>query len=127
VTLRIQLCGAFVVEMDDRRITPSLGSRQTRLLFAALWGDMPPASANAALSVLISKLRTAIGPDLVSGRAEIALVLPEGAEVDVEIALAELHSAESAVVTGDWPRAWFAALSALFIARRPLLPGVSSP
>lgn len=144
MTVRVQLCGAFVIEMDERQITSSVLSRQIRLLFAylvlcrphpvtrdtlvdALWGDAPPGSSGAALSVLISKLRSAIGSDLVQGRAEVSLVLPEGAEVDIEIALAELHSAESAAADSDWPRAWFSALSALFIARRPLLPDVASP
>jgi SARP family transcriptional regulator, regulator of embCAB operon len=144
VTARIQLCGTFVVEMNDRRITAAFPSRQTRLLFAylvlcrphpvtrdalvdALWGDSPPASAGSALSVLISKLRTAIGGELVRGRTELSIVLPVQTEVDVETALAALHTAESSVALGDWRRAWFSALTAQFIARRTLMPDASAP
>ena len=34
--IRIQLCGRFVLELDDRRIDTQLPSRQGRFLFAYL-------------------------------------------------------------------------------------------
>jgi DNA-binding SARP family transcriptional activator len=141
VTARIQLCGTFAVELDDQGVAMEFPSRQARVLFAylvlsrphpvtrdalveAVWGDAPPASASSALSVLVSKLRNAIGGELVRGRAELSIALPEQTEVDVETALGALHTAESAVATGDWQRAWFASLTAHFNARRTLLPDV---
>ncbi len=130
--------------MSDRRSSVVFPSPQTRLLFAylvlsrphpvtrdalvdALWGDSPPASAGPALSVLISKLRTTIGGEVVRGRTEVWIALPEQSEVDVETALAALHTAETSVAIGDWRRAWFSALTAQFIARRTLLPDATTP
>jgi DNA-binding SARP family transcriptional activator len=54
----------------------------------------------------------------------VRLTLPPDARVDVEQALAAVHNAESAVVQGDWARAWSAALCAQYVAARPLLSGV---
>ena len=54
-------------------------------------------------------------------------MLPQRAEVDVEIALAAVHTAESAVCTADWPKAWFAALTAQFVTGRELLPEAQAP
>lgn len=141
---RIQLCGRFVLELDGRRLEAQLPSRQGRLLFAylalnrdravtrdelvdALWPYATPAAAPSALTVLISKLRTALGVQMLSGRSELRLNLPRDARVDVEDALAAIHEAQSAIAQGDWRRAWGPALRAQFIARRRLLPEHDTP
>jgi pentatricopeptide repeat protein len=141
---RIQLCGLLVVELEGHRIERSLPSRQGRLLFAyltlnrnravgrdelieALWPDAMPASAPAALTVLLSKLRATVGPEALRGRGEVSLALPAAARVDVEEALAGVHTAESAVARGDWRRAWGPALRAQFVAGRRLLPQHEAP
>jgi DNA-binding SARP family transcriptional activator len=141
---RIQLCGRFVVELDGRRLDHKLPSRQGRLLFAylalnreravsrdeltdALWPHALPAAAPSALTVLLSKLRAVVGPELLSGRSELRLVLPADARVDVEDAFAAVHQAQSAVALADWRRAWGPALRAQFIARRRLLPEHDTP
>ena len=141
---RIQLCGRFVLELDGHRIESRLPSRQGRLLFAylalnrdhpatrdelteALWPYATPAAAPSALTVLVSKLRAALGPEILSGRTELRLALPADARIDVEVALAAVHEAQSAVALGDWKRAWGPALSAQFIARRPLLREHDTP
>ena len=141
---RIQLCGRFVIELAGRRIEPELPSRQGRLLFAyltlnrdraltrdelveALWPYATPAAAPSALTVLVSKLRAALGPEVVGGRSQIRLILPPDARVDVEDALDAVHQAQSAVALGDWRRAWGPALRAQFIARRRLLPEHDAP
>ena len=143
VGVQVQLCGTFVVELDGHSVGQDFPSRQARMLFAylvlhrdhpvprdvlidALWGDSPPPAAAGALTVLISKLRTAVGAELIRGRTELAVVLPEPAYVDVEHALAALHTAESAVAAQQWNRAWYPALAALFVARRTMLPEASS-
>jgi SARP family transcriptional regulator, regulator of embCAB operon len=132
---RVQLCGTFAVDLLGRRIDNILPGRQGRLLFAylalsrlqpvsrstlidALWGDDRPADAGGALSALISKTRGVVGGDVLRGRTELTLALPEPAHVDVEVALAMLHTAESAVAVGAWRRAWAPALSAL-VRRTP--------
>jgi DNA-binding SARP family transcriptional activator len=141
---RIQLCGRFVLELPDRRIDPRLTSRQGRLLFAylalnrertltrdelidALWPSATPAAAPSALTVLVSKLRAALGPQTLSGCSELRLNLPPDARIDVEDAFQALHEAQSAVALGDWRRAWGPALRAQFIARRRLLPEHDAP
>jgi DNA-binding SARP family transcriptional activator len=135
----VQLCGTFAVELAGRRVDQALPGRQGRLLFAylvlsrlqrvprdalidALWGDSPPATAGAALSVVISKVRAAVGSDVLRGRTELSLALPEPAYVDVETAASALHAAESAVAQRDWRRAWTLSLTAQFVARRGFLP-----
>jgi DNA-binding SARP family transcriptional activator len=135
----VQLCGRFVVELRGRRVEQRLPSRQGRLVFAylvlhrprvvgrdelidAVWPDAPPAGHAAALTVLLSKLRAAVGADVLAGRGSVCVELPPGARVDVEAALAALHRAESAVVREDWARAWGAALCAQYVTARRLLP-----
>jgi hypothetical protein len=65
-------------------------------LIDALWGDAPPADAAGALNALISKTRAVVGRDVLRGRTELILTLPEPAQVDVEVALSKLQVAESA-------------------------------
>jgi DNA-binding SARP family transcriptional activator len=136
----VQLCGHFVVELRGRRIETRLPSRQGRTVFAflalqrpravgrdelidALWAGAPPKDHGTALTVLLSKLRTAVGSEVLAGRGSVRVILPSDARVDVEQAVAAVHRAESAVVQRDWARAWPAALCAQYVAERPLLPG----
>jgi SARP family transcriptional regulator, regulator of embCAB operon len=136
----VQLCGHLVVELRGCRVERRLPSRQGRTLFAylvlqrpravgrdelieAVWAGATPKNHPAALTVLLSKLRAAVGSDVLTGRGDVRLTLPAGARVDVEQALAAVHRAESAVVQQDWARAWSAALCAQYVADRPLLPG----
>jgi SARP family transcriptional regulator, regulator of embCAB operon len=136
---RIQLCGQFAVELHGQRVEQRLPSRQGRVLFAylalhrarairrdelidALWSTAAPANAADALTVLLSKVRTALGADAIIGRASLKLALPADAKIDVEQALAAVHRAESAAALRDWARALSAALCAQLIAQRTLLP-----
>src|SRR3954468_11515802 len=135
----VQLCGRFVVELHGRRVEQRFPSRQGRVLFAylvlqrpravgrgelieAIWAGEQPANRASALTVLLSKLRAAAGAEVLAGRGSVRVVLPPDARVDVEQALAALHRAESAVVQGEWARAWSAALCARYVSARPLLP-----
>jgi DNA-binding SARP family transcriptional activator len=141
---RVQLCGTFAVELSGRRVNQALPGRQARLLFGyltlfrlqpvprdtlveALWGDAPPPEAGAALSALVSKVRGAVGPDVLRGRTELSVTLPEPAYVDVEVAMSALHAAESAVALRDWRRAWSSSLTAQLVARRRFLPEAETP
>ena len=141
---RVQLCGAFAVELQGQRIDNMLPGRQGRLLFAylalsrlqtvsreslmgALWADDRPADAGGALSALISKTRAVVGADVLRGRSDLILALPEPAHIDVEVAVSQLHTAESAVAVGAWRRAWSPAQSALIVAERTFLPEAEAP
>ena len=141
---RIQLCGRFVLELDGRRFDAQLPSRQGRLLFAylalnrdraatrdelveALWPYAAPADAPSALTVLVSKMRAALGAPMVGGRSELRLNLPQDTRIDVEDAFAAVHEAQSAIALRDWRRAWGPALRTQFITRRRLLPEHDAP
>jgi DNA-binding SARP family transcriptional activator len=141
---RVQLCGTFAVELRGRRVDQVLPGRQVQVLLGylvlsrsqqvsretlvdALWGGSPPPAAPAALSVLISKVRAVVGPDVLRGRGVLSVVLPEPTYVDVEVATSALHTAESAVALGDWRRAWSLSLTGQFVARRPFLPAADGP
>ena len=141
---RVQLCGTLIVELSGRAVGAALPGRQGRMLFAflilrrphpvsrdqlidALWADAPPVDPSAALNVVVSKVRTALGRDVVRGRTELSVSLPEPAYVDVEVATTALHAAESAISLGEWRRAWSPALTALFVARRTFLPEADVP
>lgn len=141
---RIQLCGRLAVELDGRRVESALPGSKGRLLFTylvlnrdrrtsrdelltAVYGEDASPDRHPSLSVLLSKLRSAIGQELLAGRSEIELVLPRDAFVDVEAAREALHRAESHIAAGEWAAAWGPAGVAYHVARRPLLHGEDSP
>jgi SARP family transcriptional regulator, regulator of embCAB operon len=141
---RIQLCGPTVVELAGRRVDGLLPGRQGRILFAylvlnrhrlasrdeltaALWPTQAPAGSETAFNALLSKLRKAIAPVAIDGRSSLRLQLDDDAWVDVEVAEAAVHRAESRIVLGDCKSAWGASLAALFIAEREFLPGEDAP
>jgi len=141
--VRIQICGPLAIEADGERIDAGLPGRQGRLLFTylvvnrhrqtsrdelaeSLWRESDPATADARLNPLLSKLRRVLGADAVKGRSTVRLCLPE-ASVDLESAFEAIHRAESAVAQQDWRRAWGPALVALFVAERDFLPGEDAP
>ena len=141
---RIQLCGRLVVELDGARVEDGLPGAKGRLLFAylvlnrdrrvsrdevltAVYGEDASPDQHPSLSVLLSKLRSVIGQELIAGRSQLELVLPTGGFVDVEAAREALHRAESHVAAGDWAEAWGPAGVAYHVARRPLLQGEDRP
>jgi DNA-binding SARP family transcriptional activator len=141
---RIQLCGRLAVELAGRELTAQLPGGQARVLFTylavnralpvrrdelieALWPWRAPAGADASLSALLSRLRSVLGADVLSGGREVTLRLPADAWIDVEAAQEAIHRAESAVTQGDWARGWGPSLIALFTARRGFLPGEDLP
>jgi SARP family transcriptional regulator, regulator of embCAB operon len=143
-TVRIQLCGRFVVEVDGSRVEDTLPGRRGRVLFAylvlhrgrpvprdellvAVWGEDAPAEARNALSVLLSKLRHGLGADRFRGRTEIELLLPPATFVDVEAAMEGAHRTESCIADGRWAQAWGPAGIAYHVATRPFLVGLEAP
>jgi SARP family transcriptional regulator, regulator of embCAB operon len=141
---RIQLCGRLAVRLGTRRIEDALPGSSGRLLFAylvlnryrrigreelliAVYGEQAAPDHRPRLSVLLSKLRRVVGPELLTGRSEIELVLPPGAFVDVEAALEAAHRAESHIAKREWAAAWGPAGVAYHVANRPLLQGQDRP
>ena len=140
---RIQVCGSVVVQMDGRRVDGDLPGRQGVLLLVylasnrdravtrdelieALWPRELPARPESALSVLLSKLRSVLGPESIEGRSQVRLAL-RPVRIDLESAATSVHDAESAVARGDWAGAWGPARVALHTASRGILPGFDAP
>jgi DNA-binding SARP family transcriptional activator len=141
---RIQLCGRLAVELAGRELTSALPEGQARVLFTyltvtralpsgrdelieALWPSRAPAGADTALSALLSRLRSALGGDVLTGRGAVRLELPGDAWIDLEAAEEAIHRAEAAVAQQDWPRGWGPSLVAMFTARRGFLPRAELP
>jgi DNA-binding SARP family transcriptional activator len=137
---RVQVCGRLAVVLDGRRCEEGLPGRQGKLLFVylvlnrerdvardeladVLWPDRLPAAADASLSAVISRLRRALGTELLQGRSAPRVVLPADAFVDLEAARAALHRAESATASEAWTDAWGPARVALHTAARGFFPG----
>jgi len=142
--MRIQLCGRLVVRLGARRLKRALPGGKGRLLFAylvlnrlrqvdrdqlldAVYGEEASLDHQPRLSVLLSRLRSVVGSELLSGRSQIELVLPPDVFVDVEAALEALHRAESHVAAREWAEAWGPAGIAYHVASRPLLAGHDRP
>jgi len=145
--LRVSLAGGVVVETDGVVIGEDrFPGRQGRLLFAylvleqarpvprdelaeALWGQVPPATWDKALTVLASKLR-ALLTEFGSGAIALTgafgcyrLDLPEGTWIDVFAAAKAAQEAEAALAADDLETAKAVAMRASSLARRPFLPG----
>ena len=144
MSARIRLCGRLEVELGGVRIEQRLPGRQGPLVLAllalnrerpvprdeligALWPERPPADPDEALSALLSKVRHAVGRDVLAGRRELTLALPEGAEIDVEQARAVAERARAAIAGGDSAAALEAASTAVEIIGRGFLPGHDAP
>lgn len=140
---RIQLCGRLSVELEGVERVPALRGRQVPLLLAylvlnrhrpvgreeligAIWPEQAPRSQDAALRTLLSRLRSALGASVLTGRDELGLTLPEPAWVDVEAAAAHVERALEALARGDPRQALALAQVSLTIAGRGLLPGVQA-
>ena len=130
----MQLCGKLVFELDGQRLEERLPGRQGRLLFAflvanrnrtltrdelveALWPD----GQDGGLAPLLSKLRRLVALE------DHRIALPRAAKIDIEAAADAVHRAESALAQHDFHRAWGPSQVAMFVARRPFLPGEDAP
>ncbi|HTU98158.1 MAG TPA: winged helix-turn-helix domain-containing protein, partial [Solirubrobacteraceae bacterium] len=137
----IHLCGHLRLTVSGVAQELSLRGRQGRLLFAflvlhrgrpvprdalveALWGEdgLPP--SEGALAPVLSRLRRAIAPATVEGRDSLALMLPEPAWVDVEVARDAVTRARGAAHASE---RLTHAQTAMTIAGPGLLPGLDAP
>jgi len=144
--LRIYLTGEPCLLDGGRLIAAGrLPRRQGRLAFAylvserarpvtraelaeALWPGCLPASYEAALSALVSKLRALLGRQAITSAGGCyRLELAADAWVDTEAAHAGVHEAEAALRAGRHGAAYGPATVAAAILRRPFLPGAEGP
>jgi SARP family transcriptional regulator, regulator of embCAB operon len=138
-TSAVQLCGELTVFIGGRRLDGDLPGRQGRLLFAflvahrdvpaergkladVLWGERPPSNPGRDLSVLLARLRSALGSDVVVARhGHVGLDLGASPHVDVEVARGwAADAARSADAAPE--RARERARAAADVLARPLLP-----
>src|SRR3954468_23459752 len=115
----IRLCGRVAVSTQDGLAGGALPGRQGQLLLAylvchrtracpryeledVLWPERAPAATDSALSSLLSKLRRALGPEALAGRAEVRLALPEPLWVDVEALADAVGLAAQALEERRW-------------------------
>jgi SARP family transcriptional regulator, regulator of embCAB operon len=89
----------------------------------AIWGENRPAASGQALRALLSKLRAAIGRDLLPADGPLRLELHQSAHVDVEVATRAIHDGESGIARQEWARAWIASQTAMNVTRRGFLAG----
>jgi DNA-binding SARP family transcriptional activator len=138
----VRLCGPLGVELSGREV--HLPGRQGRLAFAylvvnrrrpvardelieLLWPERLPADPGEALSALLSRMRRAVGAEVLAGRRELELLLPAGAWVDLEAALDAAERADAALAAGDLEEAWSAAGACVEIAAGGFLAGDEAP
>ncbi len=142
--MTIELCGHLSVSVDGRRREADLPGRQGRLalahlalnrkggvtrerLIAALWGEDAPAGHAQALNVVLSKLRRALGPEVIENAGERAVQLTPSATVDLDAVQPALDEAFAARDRGDWPAVIEAAGRVSEPADAGLLPGYEAP
>lgn len=147
-SVRVYLAGRVSVEASGS-VLPSdqFPGQQGRIAFAylalerarpvthgelaeVLWSESLPPAWEAALSAIVSKLRSAVARSGLAGaismnssRGAYELSLPADAWVDVEAAADAIHEAESALRAGNPRAAYGPSAVAHHIARRPFLAG----
>src|SRR4051794_11354934 len=141
---RVELCGPLLAEIGGRRVENRLPGRRGRQLFAclaiaggrpvsrdelieAIWHEDVPGDPDAAFATLLTRVRGAVGRDVIRGRRELTLELGADTWVDWHVAHASVDTAEHLLEIGDARAALACASEGLEIARRPLLPGFSAP
>lgn len=142
---QIRLCGRFEVQLRGERIEDRLPGRQGPLVVAllamhrarpvsrselidVLWPADLPADPDEALSALLAKVRRAVGHDVLVGRRDLSLALPDDAEIDVEVVRRAIDEADRALTgSDDATTGWEAAQQAVEIMERGFLVGFDSP
>ena len=139
--VHIHLCGHLRLAVSGAARELELHGRQGRLLFAflvlhrarpvsrdalveALWGEDGRPPSEGALAPVLSRLRRAVAPARVEGRDIMALVLPEPAWVDVEVARGAVQRARASPEAAE---RLACAQAAAAVVEPGLLPGLEAP
>ncbi len=137
----IRLCGSVSIELDGRHIDAAMRRGNELLLFAylvlergrcvsrdeaaaAIWPERRPAHEDAALRTVLSRLRAALGADVLASAEGLFLLLPDDIRVDVREAQDLVGAARRC---GDPEQALALGLRASTILEQPLLPGFDRP
>ncbi|HEX6025780.1 MAG TPA: AAA family ATPase, partial [Solirubrobacter sp.] len=137
----LRLCGPLAVTVRGTRVESQLRGGQVVTVLAALllarpralareelidilWPEELPGDAGAIVSTLLSRLRRALGPDVVVGRRELALELGPNAQVDVEVATELISRARSLLAAGSLSAARASGEEAAALLAGGLLPGL---
>ncbi len=139
----LRLCGTIELQIGGQEIAGALPGGQATALFArlamssrplsrdellgALWSGAPVSDPQAVLSTLLSRLRRVLGPEAVSGRAQVRLTLPPPVWLDVEAARVAVQTAREAMAAAAWPRLFEQCRFAREILERGFLPGHDAP
>lgn len=148
----VRLAGSIALERGDLVVSErDLPGRQLRAAFVflvlgrgrpishdelaeALWPEGPPATWQAALRGIVSKVRGFLEAGAIDGAAALVgeagryrLDLPSDAVVDVEQAEAAVDEAAGALDDGSIEQARTLASEARAVLTQPLLPGVDAP
>lgn len=139
----LRLCGTLELQIAGQEIAGALPGGQATALFArlamssrplsrdelqgALWPGPPVSDPRAVLSTLLSRLRRVLGPEAVSGRAQVQLTLPPPVWLDVEAARVAVQTAREAMAVAAWPRLFEQCRFAREILERGFLPGHDAP
>jgi DNA-binding SARP family transcriptional activator len=137
----IRLCGSVSIELDGRHVHAAMRRGNELLLFAylvlergrcvsrdqaaaAIWPDRRPANESAALRTVLSRLRVALGADVLASAEGLFLRLPDDIRVDVREAQDLVGAARRC---GDPVQTLELARQASAILEQPLLPGFDRP
>jgi DNA-binding SARP family transcriptional activator len=140
----VELCGSLGVSIGGRRVESALPGPKGRQLLACLvvsrsqpmsrdqlieviWPHNPPADPDGAFSTLLTRVRGALGAGVVRGRGELTIDLGPDPWIDWEVAHESVGAGEARLAAGYARAALEAASEGLAIARRRLLPGISTP
>ena len=137
---RVRLLGPLELQLDGRSVAATLRGRQARLLasylithrergvdrgelIAILWPEQAPKDPHAQLRPILSGLRRALGAEVLEGREQLRLALPDPVWVDTEAAAAALTAVRTAAAVGEWRDACGQAQAALDLLEPGFLPG----
>ncbi len=137
----IRLCGSVFIELDGRHVHAAMRRGNELVLFAylvlergrcvsrdeaaaAIWPERRPAHEDAALRTVLSRLRGALGADVLASVEGLFLRLPDDIAVDVRDAQELVGAAHR---SGDPVRTLQLARQAATILEQSLLPGFDRP
>jgi DNA-binding SARP family transcriptional activator/tetratricopeptide (TPR) repeat protein len=140
--VQIEVCGRFRLVVDGERRDGAI-HQQGRLALAflaihqarpvsrdelelAIWGEGSSRGHGASLSTILSRLRRALGPEVIQSHSRTCVQLAEHVVVDYHSAFSLLTQAQDALRHGDPEQAAAAADRSLQIAHGGLLHGESA-
>ena len=126
--LRIHVLGPMLLEGSKVLTEDQLHGRQGRVVLAMLAVEHRRAvSPDEIAEELWPREMPAAWPGVVAVQGGYRFVLPPGTSVDLEVAAAAVHRAETLIAKGDLVAGGAEALTASMIASRPFLPGADGP